>query len=94
MTASGGYYPSLGRYFSNLTELAHAGCMSKRRARDCLDGVKQFTRHEKKAIAANIAMKICSCSPKGCIDYKELYDAQKAWLGKFDEIYRRKEVSK
>ena len=22
-------YPSLGRYFKNLTELAHAGCMSK-----------------------------------------------------------------
>ena len=90
MTASGGFYPSLGRYFNNLTELAHAGCMSKRRARDCLDGVKQFTRHEKKAIAANIAMKLMNSQS---YDYSELESANEAYKGKFDEIYRRKDTA-
>ena len=85
MTASGGLYPSLGRYFDNLTELAHAGCMSRTRARECLDGVKTFTRHEKKAISANIATKIMSSTS---INYSELQDAVTAWGGKFDEIYK------
>lgn len=89
MTASGGLYPSLGRYFNNLTELAHAGCMSRTRARECLDGVKSFTRHEKKAISANIATKIMSSRD---IDYKELESAVKAWGGDFDEIYKIREV--
>jgi len=88
MTASGGLYPSLGRYFKNLTELAHAGCMSRTRARECLDGVKTFTRAEKKAISANIVAKELSKNP---IDEKELSDGMRAWSGKFDEIYRRKD---
>lgn len=87
MTASGGLYPSLGRYFSNLTELAHAGCMSKRRLRDCLDGKTDFTRAEKKAIAANIATRMMTVNE---IDYSELQLAVEAWQGKFDEIYKRK----
>lgn len=57
MTASGGLYPSLGRHFKSMTELAHAGCMSVRRLRDCLDGVEEFTRFEKKAILNAIAIK-------------------------------------
>ena len=85
MTASGGLYPSLGRYFENLTELAHAGCMSRTRARECLDGEKSFTRHEKKAIAANIATRLMT---KPAINYKELEDALNAWSGRFDEIYK------
>lgn len=89
MTASGGQYPVLGRYFDNLTELAHAGCMSKRRARDCLDGVCDFTRAEKKAIAANIAMKIMEKKDEG-VDYQDFWNATEAWQGKFDEIYKRK----
>ena len=90
MTASGGLYPSLGRYFENMTELAHAGCMSKSRMRDCLDGKKNFTRAEKKAIAANImAKELC----KQVIDERELTDALTAYKGKFDEIYRRKEIA-
>ena len=88
MTASGGLYPSLGRHFKSMTELAHAGCMSVRRLRDCLDGVKSFTRAEKKAIAANIATKIMTGTE---IDYSELQMAVEAWQGKFDEIYKRKE---
>lgn len=90
MTASGGLYPSLGRYFRNLTELAHAGCMSQRRCRDCLDGVKDFTRAEKKAISSNIVMKLLN-SPS--YDYQELEEANTAWRepSKFEEIYKRKE---
>ena len=88
MTASCGLYPSLGRHFKSMTELAHAGCMSVRRLRDCLDGVKSFTRAEKKAIAANIATKIMTGTE---IDYSELQMAVEAWQGKFDEIYKRKE---
>lgn len=87
MTASGGLYPSLGRYFENLTQLAHAGCMSRTRARECLDGVKTFTRAEKKAISANIAVRIMAAPS---VNYNELDDAMKAWSGEFDEIYRRK----
>lgn len=89
MTASSGLYPSLGRYFDNLTQLAHAGCMSRQRARDCLDGKKTFTRAEKKAISANVSMRILNQVP---INYKELEDANEAWRGKFDEIYKTKEV--
>lgn len=88
MTASGGMYPSLGRYFRNLTELAHAGCMSRTRARECLDGTKSFTRSEKKAIAANIALKLMD---SGDFMYQDLTDAHAAWSGKFDEIYRKTE---
>lgn len=87
MTASGGLYPALGRYFKNLTELAHAGCMSRTRARECLDGVKTFTRAEKKAISANIATSMMSGTS---INYAELQDAIKAYQGEFDEIYKKK----
>lgn len=87
MTASGGLYPSLGRYFSNLTELAHAGCMSRTRARECLDGVKTFTRAEKKAISANIAANMMT---QDSINYAELQDAIKAYQGEFDEIYKKR----
>lgn len=90
MTASGGLYPTLGRYFSNLNELAAAGCMSRTRARDCLDGIKQFTEAEKKAISANIALKFSLRGKMTREDYKEVADAVKAWHGQFDEIYKKK----
>ena len=85
----GTLYPSLNKYFENMTELAHAGCMSQRRLYDCLHGFKDFTRAEKKAIAANIAVRVMD---KPSIDYEELQKAVAAWKGKFDEIYKiRKE---
>ena len=71
MIASGGLYPSLARYFDTFTELSHAGCMSKTRMRECLDGKRDFTRSEKKSIAANIAMKELTKNP---INEKELSD--------------------
>ena len=82
-------YPSLGRYFENLTELAHAGCMSRQRLYDCLHGIKFFTRAEKKAISANIQAKILD---RPSFDYDELTQAHEAWKGKFDEIYKKKEI--
>lgn len=81
-------YPSLNRFFENTTELAHAGCMSRDKLWKCLTGAKQFTRAEKKAIAANIAVRIME---QKVIDYDELQNAVRAWKGQFDEIYRIKE---
>lgn len=87
-TVNGTLYPSLNRFFESSTALAHAGCMSRQRLSDCLNGTKAFTRAEKKAIAANIAVRIMD---KPVIDYEELQNAVKAWKGQFDEIYRIKE---
>ena len=52
-----GLYPSLGRYFATKKELADAGCMSRQRLDDCLNGKKQFTEQEKVAIYNNIRLK-------------------------------------
>lgn len=79
-------YPSLRRHFANMTELAHAGCMSRTRLWACLNGQKEFTRAEKKAIAANIAVKLMN---EQIIDYQELDRAVRAWKGQFDEMYKR-----
>ena len=50
-------YPSLGRHFSTMQELADAGCMSRTRLYDCLSGRKDFTRQEKQAIYNAIIVK-------------------------------------
>ena len=92
MNAAGGLYPSLGRYFKSLTDLAEAGCMSRQRARDCLDGKKNFTDAEKKAIAANIAIKITLGSYTD-FSRAEYGNAIAAWQGDydaFDAVYRKK----
>lgn len=83
-------YPSLGRYFKNQTELAHAGCMSRTRLIDCLTGVKEFTRAEKKAIAANIVVRIME---EPVIDYPKLEKAVRAWKGNFDIEYRKEKAN-
>ena len=85
---TGSLYPVLGKYFKNETELAHAGCMSRTRLWECLNGRKDFTRAEKKAISAGIAMRLMTTTP---INYTELDIAMQAWKGKFDEMYRRKD---
>lgn len=85
---TGTLYPSLNKYFRSMTELAHAGCMSRQRLYDCLHGIKAFTRAEKKAISANIQAKILD---RPSFDYEELTEAHEAWKGKFDEIYKSKE---
>ena len=84
------YYPALGKYFENSTELAKAGCMSRTRLWECLKGSKDFTEAEMKAISANIAMRILGAP---VVDYFELDNAITAWKGRFDEIYRRQDVS-
>lgn len=85
MIASNTLYPSLNRFFKNQTEFAHAGCMSRTRLNDCLNGKKEFTRSEKKAIAANIVVKIMN---QESINYTELERAVSAWQGHFDDIYK------
>ena len=87
MNAAGGLYPSLGRYFPKLADLAEAGCMSRQRARDCLDGKKEFTDAEKKAIAANILAKLLNARNNTPVDFE---NAMEAWDGAFDAIYRKK----
>ena len=88
MTASGGLYPSLGKYFKNMTELAHSANMHRDTMRRCLDGERELTRAEKKCISANIVMKLLN-SPS--YDYSELEKANRAWQGNFDEEYRKEE---
>ncbi len=83
-------YPSLNRYFKNMTELAHAGCMSRQRLYDCLHGCKDFTRAEKKAIAANIVVRIMD---QPSFDYAELERAVRAWKGNFDIEYRKEKAN-
>ena len=83
-------YPSLSCYFENQTELAHAGCMSRVRLWSCLTGEKQFTRAEKKAIAANIVVRIMD---RPSFDYAELEKAVRAWKGNFDTEYRKEKAN-
>lgn len=54
-----------------------------------MDGKKTFTRAEKKAISANVSMRILNSYP---INYKELEDVNHAWKGAFDEVFKQKEV--
>lgn len=83
-------YPSLSSYFENQTELAHAGCMSRVRLWSCLTGEKEFTRAEKKAIAANIVVRIMD---RPSFDYAELEKAVRAWKGNFDIEYRKEKAN-
>ena len=87
MTASGGLYPSLGRHFKSMTELAHAANRSRDYIHRCLNGQRDFTRADKKAISANIALKPMNSKS---YDYQELEDANRAWKGEFDEVYKVK----
>lgn len=89
MTASGGLYPSLGRYFKNQTELAHAANKSRDYIWRCLTGQRDFTRADKKAISANIVAKLLGSRS---YNYSDLEDAMRAFKGEFDEIYKRKEA--
>lgn len=88
MTTHSTLYPALDRYFENRTELAHAANRSRKYLWLCLTGQREFTRADKKAIAANIMARIVNQRGFSC---QELEDANTAWKGKFDEIYRRKD---
>ena len=88
MTCSDSLYPSLGRYFKSQTELAHAANKSRTYVWECLSGQRKFTRADKKAIASSIVVRELD---KPIIDEKELSDAMRAYKGKFDEIYKRKD---
>lgn len=89
MSASSGRYPSLGRYFRTLKELADAGCMSRQRARDCLDGVKEFTEQEKMALARACLINRMTRNMNG-FGLKEMNDLDRAMEGGegFDEVFK------
>lgn len=89
MTCSDTLYPSLGRYFKNQTELAHAANKSRDYVWRCLTGQRDFTRADKKAISANIVAKLLGSRS---YNYSDLEDAMRAFKGEFDEIYKRKEA--
>lgn len=76
-------YPSLSRYFKTVQELADAGCMSRRRATDCLSGKKEFTAQEKQAIFNAILVKV--------YDIKAIRFQERV-LTDFDEIFRSRAV--
>ena len=87
MTCSDNLYPSLGRHFKNQTELAHAANKSRDYIWRCLTGKRNFTRADKKAISAQIIAKELNKHP---INERELSEANRAWKGDFDEIYKVK----
>ena len=89
MTASGGLYPSLGRHFKSMTELAHAANRSRDYVHRCLNGQRDFTRADKKAISAHIITELLRSKT---YDYQDLENAMTAYEGRFDEIYRRKDA--
>lgn len=86
MRGSAGIYPSLGKYFSTVRELAEAGCMSSRRATDCLSGKKPFKDCEKKAIVRTAILKIFNNELKN-VGYSDLEKLQNA-LTNFDKEFR------
>lgn len=51
-------YPALGRYFNSTTELANAACMSRSKCWQILSGEREFSPQEKRAIAANIIVRM------------------------------------
>lgn len=88
MRAHSSVYPSLGRYFLTVQELADAGCMSRDRAWRCLKGEREFKETEKTAIANNIIARFYTGEIEGTGKANEVEDLIKA-RDNFDEIFRR-----
>ena len=89
MTANCGQFPSLGRYFKTLDELARAGCMSRQRMTDCLRGRKEFTDNEKVAICNAIIAKMVAKE----IDNFDILDILNARSGRFDETFKTRRLA-
>lgn len=85
MRASSGIYPALGRYFKKSQDMADAGCMSRTRLRDCLDGKKEFTDQEKSAICCRALFNICGNVRFTSTDRDNL---EKGMKGDFDQIFK------
>ena len=92
MRAISPVYPSLGRYFKTVTELANAGCMSRTRAWECLSGRKEFTAQEKTAIANAIIAKINTNELKVSSKNREMERARNARKD-FDKVFRVKKAA-
>ncbi|MCR4556368.1 MAG: hypothetical protein K5779_00905 [Saccharofermentans sp.] len=92
MRAISPVYPSLGRYFKTVTELANAGCMSRTRAWACLSGRKEFTAQEKTAIANAIIAMINTNELKDIRKDREMERAKDARKD-FDKVFRVKKAA-
>jgi hypothetical protein len=85
-------YPSLGKYFANITDLANAACVSRTHTYECLKGDKQFTPQQKKAIVADIITRITRGDRWDEVDERDLPRLFEAYCN-FDEVFRS-EVNK
>ena len=80
-------FPSIGRYFGSVQQLADAACMSRSEATLCLRGKKDFTANQKRAIAANIIVRM----ERGELEThsgREILDMYSAF-DDFDTVFRR-----
>lgn len=89
MRAGSVVYPSLGRYFSTVTEIANAACMKRDHCWRCLNGIngKDFTPQEKKAIVANIIVRMERGEIGNNYD-REILDMYQAF-DDFDTVFRK-----
>lgn len=83
MRADCGLFPSLGRYFGTMSEMASAGCMSRRRLYSILKGEKSFTKDEQKAIANAIIVKAIREEKK-----TDVIDELITGISDFDELFK------
>ncbi len=80
-------YPSLGRYFSTVQDLADAACVSRYQATKCLKGQASFTKQQKRAIANDIIARFCTGEIAGvgkANEIEDLIDARK----NFDQVFK------
>lgn len=82
-------YPSLGKYFDDMYQLAEAGCMGRTRLFEVLYDRKEFTAAEKLAIANAIVTRIQAGECRVDNKDKEVRRAMEARKD-FDRIYRVK----
>lgn len=86
MKSECGLFPSLGKHFSNLEEMAEAGCMSRRRLYSILKGEKRFTEAEQKAIKNAVAIKAIREHRETELIHKIIENQEG-----FDELFKIKE---
>ncbi len=80
-------YPSLGRYYSTIQDIADAACISRTQAWRCLTGKRKFTEKQKRAIANDIVVRFYTGEIEGtgrANEIDELLEARRH----FDEIFK------
>ncbi len=79
-------YPSLGRYYSTIQDIADAACISRTQAWRCLTGKRKFTEKQKRAIANDIVVRFYAGEIKGTGRANEIDELLEA-RNNFDEIF-------